>query len=86
MVSSKPIAACLLLIFLSTGCTNKNGGGLYSKSDSSRAIQASVVEATNLQNAINSSPAYKFSDSELAMLQSEGIASSEDLKQLEPIK
>lgn len=79
------IAVFLFLILLSIGCS-KDGGGLSSKSASSRPIQAGVVETINLQNAIKANPEYKIHDSELVMLQNEGILTEAENAQLQALQ
>lgn len=75
----------LCLIALS-GCSGGTGGGSAGNSSSPSIISASQVEATKLKEAISADPVYKIDNSEIALLQSEGVITEADKAQLEAIK
>jgi hypothetical protein len=69
-----------------SGCSGGAGGGSGSASTSSAVISAAQVETSKLQDAIKTDPIYKIEDSEISLLQNEGIITEADKTQLQAIQ
>lgn len=83
-------AICLIAF---SGCKGGSGGGVgsfFNPSNSSTpvtpALQASQTETTKLLKALEAEPAYKIENSEITVLQNEGILTEAELSQLQAIQ
>ncbi len=81
MNSFRMILVIFSLIVLSA-CSGEKGV----EGNNSSFISASQVETTKLQAALKNEPAYKINDSEIILLQNEGIISVADKPQLQSIQ
>lgn len=78
----------MLCLIVLSGCKGGKGGSGNSTSSISSAavISASQVETTNLQTAIKADPVYKIEDSEITLLEKQGILTEADIAQLQAIQ
>jgi len=76
----------LIVLVVLAGCSGEKGGGVIGNSSSSSVIPASQIETTKLQEAIKAEPTYKIDDSEITLLQNEGILTEAELAQLQAIQ
>lgn len=77
-----------ILLFISS-CSGKSSItniAILNLAPGSPAAQASALENQKLVNAIQATPEYKIQTSELDLLQSAGVISSQDLTQLHAIQ
>lgn len=77
---------CLIILIVLSGCSGGAGGGSDSSIKSAAVISASQVETAKLQAAITADPVYKIDDSEISLLQKEGIITETDKAQLQAIQ
>lgn len=82
---------CVVCLMVLSGCSGGGGGAgsifnANSSNPSERVVPASQVETAKLQESIKAEPAYKIDDSEITLLQNEGILTETDLVQLQAIQ
>lgn len=80
---------CVVWLMVLSGCSGGGGGSIFnanSSNPSDQVVPASQVETAKLQEAIRAEPAYKIDESEITLLQSEGILTEADLAQLQAIQ
>lgn len=82
---------CVVCLMVLSGCSGGGGGAgsifnANSSNPSDQVVPVSQVETAKLQEAIRAEPAYKIDDSEITLLQNEGILTETDLVQLQAIQ
>lgn len=76
---------CILCLVIVSGCSG-GAGGPGSASTLNAVISAAQVESAKLQDAVKVDPIYKIEDSEISLLQKEGLITDADKAQLKAIQ
>ena len=80
------VSLSVVCLFTFAGCSGGSGGSSSNTINSSAIVTASQVETAKLQTALKAQPDYVISDSEIALLQQEGVIGDEDKTQIQAIK
>ena len=81
-MNSYRIIFWIVSLFIFVGCS----GRIDSGSKSTSITSASQLETANLKAALKTEPGYKIDDSEVALLQQEGIINEADINQIQTIQ